>query len=81
MVILLIGLRKYINFLWIRFDVFLILFSIKDGLDKCKRSLRLEPVGLDRHFKLYWVFSNGMPGIYVEDGWMYDAGEKRTIDR
>ncbi|XP_065072272.1 tyrosine-protein kinase BAZ1B-like isoform X2 [Rhopilema esculentum] len=52
----------------------------KDGLDKCKRSLRLEPVGLDRHFKLYWVFSNGMPGIYVEDGWMYDAGEKRTID-
>jgi len=53
----------------------------KDGLDRCKRSLRLEPIGVDRHFKLYWVFSQGMPGIYVEDGYMYyDARENRTID-
>eukprot|EP00794_Sanderia_malayensis_P016840 gene16840-18539_t len=52
----------------------------RDGLEKCKKSLRLEPLGVDRHFKLYWVFSGGMPGIYVEDGWMYHAGEHRTID-
>ena len=55
---------------------------LQDGLDRCKKSLRLEPIGVDRHFKLYWVFSQGMPGIYVEDGYMYyDARENRTIDR
>lgn len=52
----------------------------KDSLDRCKKSLRLEPIGMDRHFKLYWVFSHGMPGIYVEDGYMYNGGEKRTIN-
>ncbi|XP_065654102.1 tyrosine-protein kinase BAZ1B isoform X2 [Hydra vulgaris] len=32
---------------------------------QCKKVLRLEPLGYDRFFRIYWLFTGGTPGLYV----------------
>lgn len=51
------------------------MFSLQEMAVRIKMSQRLEPLGMDRYHRLYWVFGEGVPGLYVEDGWRYDKPE------
>lgn len=34
----------------------------------CRSALRLQPLGMDRYCRTYWMFSKEIPGIFVCSG-------------
>eukprot|EP00116_Pleurobrachia_bachei_P019155 sb/3479417/ len=46
--------------------------QLKVELETTVHSLRTEPLGMDRNYNRYWVFT-GYPGFYIEQGWWTEA--------
>ncbi|XP_062860363.1 tyrosine-protein kinase BAZ1B [Trichomycterus rosablanca] len=44
-----------------------------DGVAKAKLVLRRVPLGTDRNHNRYWLFSDVVPGLYIEKGWVNDS--------
>ncbi|XP_041920325.1 tyrosine-protein kinase BAZ1B isoform X2 [Alosa sapidissima] len=49
--------------------------AFHDGIAKAKLVLRRVPLGTDRNHSRYWLFSEVVPGLYVEKGWVHDSIE------
>ncbi|XP_077578695.1 tyrosine-protein kinase BAZ1B [Stigmatopora nigra] len=47
--------------------------NFQEGLTKAKLVLRRTPLGTDRNHNRYWFFSDVIPGLYIEKGWVHDS--------
>ncbi|XP_076850513.1 tyrosine-protein kinase BAZ1B [Brachyhypopomus gauderio] len=47
--------------------------SFQDGITKAKLVMRRTPLGTDRNHNRYWLFSDVVPGLYIEKGWVNDT--------
>ncbi|XP_055082188.1 tyrosine-protein kinase BAZ1B isoform X2 [Periophthalmus magnuspinnatus] len=47
--------------------------SFQEGITKAKLVLRRTPLGTDRNHNRYWLFSDVVPGLYIEKGWVNDS--------
>ncbi|KAM3875427.1 tyrosine-protein kinase BAZ1B [Diretmus argenteus] len=47
--------------------------AFQDGITKAKLVLRRAPLGTDRNHNRYWLFSDVVPGLYIEKGWVHDS--------
>ncbi|XP_053313213.1 tyrosine-protein kinase BAZ1B [Spea bombifrons] len=47
--------------------------AFHEGIAKAKLVLRRSPIGTDRNHNRYWLFSDGVPGLYIEKGWVHDS--------
>ncbi|XP_055029510.2 tyrosine-protein kinase BAZ1B [Misgurnus anguillicaudatus] len=47
--------------------------AFQDGVTKAKLVLRRTPLGTDRNHNRYWLFSDVVPGLYVEKGWVHES--------
>ncbi|XP_061924236.1 tyrosine-protein kinase BAZ1B [Entelurus aequoreus] len=61
--------------------------NFKDGITKARLVFRRTPLGTDRNHNRYWLFSDVVPGLYIEKGWVQEnidynftpsPGEKTT---
>ncbi|KAJ8414503.1 hypothetical protein AAFF_G00037050 [Aldrovandia affinis] len=44
-----------------------------EGITKAKLVLRRVPLGTDRNHNRYWLFSDVVPGLYIEKGWVHES--------
>ncbi|KAJ8266565.1 hypothetical protein GJAV_G00131950 [Gymnothorax javanicus] len=49
--------------------------AFQEGIKKAKLVLRRAPLGTDRNHNRYWLFSDVVPGLYVEKGWVHESIE------
>ncbi|XP_058489640.1 tyrosine-protein kinase BAZ1B isoform X2 [Solea solea] len=49
--------------------------NFQDGITKMKLVMRRTPLGTDRNHNRYWLFSDVVPGLYIEKGWVHEAIE------
>uniref|UniRef100_A0AAY5EX23 Tyrosine-protein kinase BAZ1B n=1 Tax=Electrophorus electricus TaxID=8005 RepID=A0AAY5EX23_ELEEL len=49
--------------------------AFQDGITKAKLVMRRIPLGTDRNHNRYWLFSDVVPGLYIEKGWVHDTIE------
>ncbi|XP_061460591.1 tyrosine-protein kinase BAZ1B [Rhineura floridana] len=47
--------------------------AFQDGIAKAKLVMRRTPVGTDRNHNRYWLFSDEVPGLFIEKGWVHDG--------
>ncbi|XP_033905292.2 tyrosine-protein kinase BAZ1B-like isoform X2 [Acipenser ruthenus] len=47
--------------------------AFQEGITKAKLVLRRLPLGTDRNHNRYWLFSDVVPGLYIEKGWVHDS--------
>uniref|UniRef100_A0A3P9PZA9 Tyrosine-protein kinase BAZ1B n=1 Tax=Poecilia reticulata TaxID=8081 RepID=A0A3P9PZA9_POERE len=47
--------------------------AFQDGITKARLVMRRTPLGTDRNHNRYWLFSDVVPGLYVEKGWVHDG--------
>uniref|UniRef100_A0A8C6U600 Tyrosine-protein kinase BAZ1B n=1 Tax=Neogobius melanostomus TaxID=47308 RepID=A0A8C6U600_9GOBI len=47
--------------------------AFQEGITKAKLVLRRAPLGTDRNHNRYWLFSDVVPGLYIEKGWVHDS--------
>ncbi|KAK5603785.1 Tyrosine-protein kinase baz1b [Crenichthys baileyi] len=47
--------------------------AFQDGITKAKLVMRRTPLGTDRNHNRYWLFSDVVPGLYIEKGWVHDG--------
>ncbi|XP_057695395.1 tyrosine-protein kinase BAZ1B [Corythoichthys intestinalis] len=47
--------------------------NFQEGITKAKLVLRRTPLGTDRNHNRYWFFSDVIPGLYIEKGWVHDS--------
>ncbi|MGH0140863.1 UNVERIFIED_CONTAM: hypothetical protein FKN15_072027 [Acipenser sinensis] len=47
--------------------------TFQEGITKAKLVLRRLPLGTDRNHNRYWLFSDVVPGLYIEKGWVHDS--------
>ncbi|MFT7809524.1 tyrosine-protein kinase BAZ1B [Arapaima gigas] len=47
--------------------------AFQEGIRKAKLVLRRLPLGTDRNHSRYWLFSDAVPGLYVEKGWVHES--------
>nr|CAJ29032.1 Williams syndrome transcription factor [Xenopus laevis] len=47
--------------------------AFHEGIAKAKLVLRRSPLGTDRNHNRYWLFSDEVPGLYIEKGWVHDS--------
>ncbi|KAM9801592.1 tyrosine-protein kinase BAZ1B [Neosynchiropus ocellatus] len=47
--------------------------AFQDGITKAKLILRRLPLGTDRNHNRYWLFSNEVPGLFIEKGWVHES--------
>lgn len=47
--------------------------AFHEGIAKAKQVLRRSPIGTDRNHNRYWLFSDGVPGLFIEKGWVHDS--------
>uniref|UniRef100_A0A8C7U2A2 Tyrosine-protein kinase BAZ1B n=1 Tax=Oncorhynchus mykiss TaxID=8022 RepID=A0A8C7U2A2_ONCMY len=47
--------------------------AFQDGIAKAKLVLRRIPLGTDRNHNRYWLFSDVVPGLYIEKGWVHES--------
>ncbi|XP_066491125.1 tyrosine-protein kinase BAZ1B [Tiliqua scincoides] len=47
--------------------------AFQDGIAKAKLVMRRTPIGTDRNHNRYWLFSDEVPGLFVEKGWVHDG--------
>ncbi|KAJ8402237.1 hypothetical protein AAFF_G00371020 [Aldrovandia affinis] len=49
--------------------------AFQEGIKKAKLVLRRVPLGTDRNHNRYWLFSDVVPGLYIEKGWVHESIE------
>nr|XP_015223247.1 PREDICTED: tyrosine-protein kinase BAZ1B isoform X2 [Lepisosteus oculatus] len=49
--------------------------AFQEGITKAKLVMRRLPLGTDRNHNRYWLFSDVVPGLYIEKGWVHDSIE------
>uniref|UniRef100_A0A3Q2ZY81 Tyrosine-protein kinase BAZ1B n=1 Tax=Kryptolebias marmoratus TaxID=37003 RepID=A0A3Q2ZY81_KRYMA len=47
--------------------------AFQDGITKAKLVMRRTPLGTDRNHNRYWLFSDVVPGLYIEKGWVHES--------
>ncbi|XP_069767921.1 tyrosine-protein kinase BAZ1B [Narcine bancroftii] len=47
--------------------------AFQEGITKSKLVLHRSPLGTDRNHNRFWLFSDLVPGLYVEKGWVHDS--------
>ncbi|KAK0135119.1 Tyrosine-protein kinase BAZ1B [Merluccius polli] len=47
--------------------------AFQEGISKAKLVLRRSPLGTDRNHNRYWLFSDLVPGLYIEKGWVHES--------
>ncbi|KAJ1185002.1 hypothetical protein NDU88_001798 [Pleurodeles waltl] len=47
--------------------------AFHEGITKAKLVLRRSPIGTDRNHNRYWLFSDEVPGLFIEKGWIHDC--------
>uniref|UniRef100_A0A3Q3NMC3 Tyrosine-protein kinase BAZ1B n=1 Tax=Labrus bergylta TaxID=56723 RepID=A0A3Q3NMC3_9LABR len=47
--------------------------AFQDGIAKARLVMRRSPLGTDRNHNRYWVFSDVVPGLYIEKGWVHEG--------
>ncbi|XP_041657595.1 tyrosine-protein kinase BAZ1B [Cheilinus undulatus] len=47
--------------------------AFQDGITKARLVMRRTPLGTDRSHNRYWLFSDVVPGLYVEKGWVHES--------
>ncbi|KPP71201.1 tyrosine-protein kinase BAZ1B-like [Scleropages formosus] len=47
--------------------------AFQEGITKAKLVLRRVPLGTDRNHNRYWLFSDVVPGLYIEKGWVHES--------
>ncbi|XP_078081199.1 tyrosine-protein kinase BAZ1B isoform X1 [Mustelus asterias] len=47
--------------------------AFQEGIAKAKLVLYRSPLGTDRNHNRFWLFSDLVPGLYVEKGWVHDS--------
>ncbi|XP_051512211.1 tyrosine-protein kinase BAZ1B-like [Myxocyprinus asiaticus] len=47
--------------------------AFQDGIAKAKLVMRRGPLGTDRNHNRYWLFSDVVPGLYIEKGWVHES--------
>ncbi|XP_053562293.1 tyrosine-protein kinase BAZ1B [Bombina bombina] len=47
--------------------------AFHEGIAMAKLVLRRSPIGTDRNHNRYWLFSDAVPGLYIEKGWVHDS--------
>ncbi|KAM4590167.1 tyrosine-protein kinase BAZ1B isoform 2-T2 [Fundulus diaphanus] len=47
--------------------------AFQEGITKAKQVMRRTPLGTDRNHNRYWLFSDVVPGLYIEKGWVHDG--------
>ncbi|KAM8903483.1 LOW QUALITY PROTEIN: tyrosine-protein kinase BAZ1B [Spinachia spinachia] len=47
--------------------------AFQEGITKAKLVLRRIPLGTDRNHNRYWLFSEVVPGLYIEKGWVHEG--------
>ncbi|KAL4647669.1 tyrosine-protein kinase BAZ1B [Arapaima gigas] len=47
--------------------------AFQEGITKAKLVLRRIPLGTDRNHNRYWLFSDVVPGLYIEKGWVHES--------
>lgn len=47
--------------------------AFQEGITKAKLVLRRAPLGTDRNHNRYWLFSDVVPGLYIEKGWVHEG--------
>ncbi|XP_076002074.1 tyrosine-protein kinase BAZ1B [Genypterus blacodes] len=47
--------------------------AFQEGIAKAKQVLRRVPLGTDRNHNRYWLFSDVVPGLYIEKGWVHEG--------
>lgn len=47
--------------------------AFHEGIAKGKLVLRRSPIGTDRNHNRYWLFSDEVPGLFIEKGWIHDS--------
>ncbi|XP_005986927.1 tyrosine-protein kinase BAZ1B isoform X2 [Latimeria chalumnae] len=47
--------------------------AIQEGIARAKLVMRRIPIGTDRNHNRYWLFSDVVPGLYIEKGWVHDG--------
>ncbi|XP_062241760.1 tyrosine-protein kinase BAZ1B isoform X4 [Platichthys flesus] len=47
--------------------------AFQDGIAKAKLIMRRAPLGTDRNHNRYWLFSDVVPGLYIEKGWVHES--------
>ncbi|KAG9348350.1 hypothetical protein JZ751_002085 [Albula glossodonta] len=47
--------------------------AFQEGITKAKLVLRRLPLGTDRNHNRYWLFSDMVPGMYIEKGWVHES--------
>ncbi|XP_015228212.1 PREDICTED: tyrosine-protein kinase BAZ1B [Cyprinodon variegatus] len=47
--------------------------AFQEGITRAKLVMRRTPLGTDRNHNRYWLFSDVVPGLYIEKGWVHDG--------
>ncbi|XP_067450602.1 tyrosine-protein kinase BAZ1B isoform X1 [Thunnus thynnus] len=47
--------------------------NFQDGITKARLVMRRTPLGTDRNHNRYWLFSDVVPGLYIEKGWVHES--------
>lgn len=47
--------------------------AFQDAVTKAKLVMRKTPLGTDRNHNRYWLFSDVVPGLYIEKGWVHES--------
>ncbi|KAM4796561.1 tyrosine-protein kinase BAZ1B [Rhinophrynus dorsalis] len=47
--------------------------AFHEGIANAKLVLRRSPIGTDRNHNRYWLFSDEVPGLFIEKGWVHDS--------
>uniref|UniRef100_A0A3Q1GDT6 Tyrosine-protein kinase BAZ1B n=1 Tax=Acanthochromis polyacanthus TaxID=80966 RepID=A0A3Q1GDT6_9TELE len=47
--------------------------AFQDGITKARLVMRRAPLGTDRNHNRYWLFSDVVPGLYIEKGWVHES--------
>ncbi|XP_038615111.1 tyrosine-protein kinase BAZ1B isoform X2 [Tachyglossus aculeatus] len=51
--------------------------TFQEGIAKAKLVMRRTPIGTDRNHNRYWLFSDEVPGLFIEKGWVHDGIDYR----
>uniref|UniRef100_H0WKK9 Tyrosine-protein kinase BAZ1B n=1 Tax=Otolemur garnettii TaxID=30611 RepID=H0WKK9_OTOGA len=51
--------------------------AFQEGIAKAKLVMRRTPIGTDRNHNRYWLFSDEVPGLFIEKGWVHDSIDYR----
>uniref|UniRef100_A0A3B4VEJ2 Tyrosine-protein kinase BAZ1B n=1 Tax=Seriola dumerili TaxID=41447 RepID=A0A3B4VEJ2_SERDU len=52
--------------------------AFQDGITKARLVMRRTPLGTDRNHNRYWLFSDVVPGLYIEKGWVHESIDYRA---